>query len=116
MTNIINLTDAAIARIKKLLQQQNSNSVFRIAVKESGCSGKKYVVEVAAQPEAHDEKITAADVAVYIDHDSIKYLQGCQLDCVEKGLGMWQWIFDNPKAKANCGCGESFAPDEKVDK
>lgn len=112
MSNIMTLTDAAIARVKKLLQQQNPDGIFRVAVKDSGCSGKKYAVEVVAQPEAHDEKIEASDVAVYVDHDSIKYLQGTKLDCVEKGLGMWQWVFENPRSKAACGCGESFAPDE----
>lgn len=114
MSNIISLTDAAIARVKKILQQQKDTGVFHIAVKESGCSGKKYVVEVVPQPEAHDAKITAGDVTVYVAHDSIKYLQGTQLDCVEKGLGMWQWVFENPKAKASCGCGESFAPEDKA--
>lgn len=112
MTQIISLTDTAIARVKKVLQQQNPNGVFRIAVKDSGCSGKKYVVEVVPQAETHDDKIVAGDATVYVDHASVKYLQGTQLDCIEKGLGMWQWIFNNPRSKASCGCGESFAPGE----
>ena len=112
MSEIITLTTAATTQVKKLLQQK-ATGVFRIAVDDSGCSGKKYVVEIVAQPQADDQAIKITDdLSIYIDHESIKFLQGAILDCQAKGLGMWQWVFENPKAKNNCGCGESFTTGE----
>lgn len=114
MSKIISLTDAAISRIQKLLKQKNAPAVFRIAVDDDGCSGKQYVVDVIAKAKENDQAVEITkDLVIYIDPQSIKFLQGSILDCEEKNLGMWQWIFRNPNAKNTCGCGESFSVSDK---
>lgn len=102
------LTPQAIARIKEL--QQTQKGVFYIGVRDAGCNGKKYVVDMIPQPNlAEQEAIKMNDVEIYVDKNSVPYLQGLQLDCINKGLGMWIWDFKNPNAKGSCGCGESFS-------
>ena len=43
-----------------------------------------------------------------IDSRSLAMLDGTELDFVREGLNEG-FKFNNPNAKANCGCGESFA-------
>jgi iron-sulfur cluster assembly accessory protein len=102
----IQLTVSAKNKAKQLLQKSPGD--FHIAVKKTGCSGWQYVVNIqAATPD--DEKIMFDDLAVYIAKDSIKFLQGSTLDCVDKKMQGWQWEFINPNVANQCGCGESFS-------
>ena len=112
MSDRIILTDAAITRVKQFLRQQNNLGVFRIAVEKSGCSGWKYATYYAEQPQSTDLKLNI-EIPVYVDANSIEKLDGTVLDCIQKGLGTWQWEFRNPKARSNCGCGESFSVKEE---
>lgn len=107
MSEIFTLTENAMTRIDKLLQQDPG--VFRISVDKAGCSGWKYVVEIAAAPHANDKEIKIQHLKIYLDGSSLKFLKGAQLDCVKKTLGTWQWIFNNPNVNHGCGCGESFS-------
>lgn len=104
----ISLTEKAISRIKMLLQQKN-NSVFRIAVEQTGCNGWKYAPEIAEIQKATDLAVTVGDLTIYIDSAAEKFLEGIRLDCIDKSLGLWQWLFENPNATGSCGCGESFS-------
>ena len=42
-----------------------------------------------------------------IDKKDIVYLQGMEINYAKKGLNEG-FEFQNPNAKAECGCGESF--------
>jgi len=44
---------------------------------------------------------------VIVDPRSLSMLDGTELDFVREGLNEG-FKFNNPNAKANCGCGESF--------
>jgi iron-sulfur cluster assembly protein len=56
-----------------------------------------------------DETIHQEDVSVFIDHGSIGYLRGCQIDYVES-LSDSGFKLINPNAARSCGCGTSFEP------
>jgi iron-sulfur cluster assembly protein len=47
-------------------------------------------------------------VKVLIDPTSLVYMDGTELDYAKEGLNEG-FKFNNPNAKANCGCGESFS-------
>lgn len=86
----------------------NSGKVLRIGVDESGCSGYAYVMDFVDAPDADDHCCQIADdVAVYIARQALPFLRGTRLDYVTEGLNS-SIKFDNPNAKAHCGCGESF--------
>jgi iron-sulfur cluster assembly protein len=42
-----------------------------------------------------------------VDKEALPYLDGTRLDFVKDGLKE-TFKFDNPNAKNQCGCGESF--------
>ena len=46
-------------------------------------------------------------VRIYVDADSLALVDGTEIDFAKQGLGE-TFLFRNPNATAECGCGESF--------
>lgn len=66
-----------------------------------------YVLEFVDSLNDDDEVFDIDDVKIIIDAKSLIYLQGIELDFVKEGLNEG-FQFNNPNAKGECGCGESF--------
>jgi|SRR3989344_3720724 len=106
---LIQLTEAAEKHIQEILAAKPRESVFRLSVKKTGCSGYMYIPEILAQPHDEDKKIiTDNGFALYVDEKCIPLIQGTIVDYVHKKLGQKQLSFNNPNAQGLCGCGESF--------
>ncbi len=103
----ITLTDAAAKRIETFLANRGKGIGIRLGVKTNGCSGMAYVLEFADQ--ADDEDIVFEDhgLKVVVDPKSLVYLDGTEVDFAKEGLNEG-FKFNNPNAKGECGCGESF--------
>jgi len=80
---------------------------LRLGVKQTGCSGFAYVVSYADEVGASDTVFDDAGVKVIVDADSLRYVDGTQIDFVRQGLNE-AFKFRNPNVKGECGCGESF--------
>ncbi len=105
---VIQLTDAAAARMRDLLRSHNKESVgIRIGIEPSGCSGNSYTLAFADQKGPHDEVIEQHGITVYVDPQAMLFLMGTEMDYVEESLGS-RFVFNNPNEKGRCGCGESF--------
>lgn len=108
LINSILVTDAAIAHFQRLLSQKSKTGV-RISLKESGCTGFKYVIEEVDGPLAGDlQRQLARDVALYVEPASLAALKGLQIDLQKVGLNK-NLVMNNPNIKDACGCGESFS-------
>ena len=57
---------------------------------------------------AADVIFEVADVKVIVDAESLKYVDGTEIDFVRQGLNE-AFKFRNPNVKGECGCGESFS-------
>ncbi|MEN8214677.1 MAG: iron-sulfur cluster assembly protein IscA, partial [Pseudomonadota bacterium] len=79
----------------------------RLGVKTSGCSGMAYVIEFVDEANDDDAIFEDHGVKVIIDKKSLLYLDGTELDFAKEGLNEG-FKFNNPNAKNECGCGESF--------
>lgn len=104
---MITLTQAAAERIKHFLQNRGHGLGLRLAVKTSGCSGLAYVMEFVDALTEGDQLIEVDGIPLIVDQKSLVYLQGTELDFVKEGLNEG-FTFNNPNAKGECGCGESF--------
>ena len=104
----LSVTPKAAAQIRKALSQRGNGVGLRIAVKTSGCSGYAYALEFADAAAPEDRCFESEGVTLLVDAQSLPLVDGTQLDWVREGLNEG-FKFDNPNAKANCGCGESFA-------
>lgn len=103
----IALTSAAADRVKSFLARRGRGLGLRLAVKKTGCSGFAYVVNYADDLGADDVVFEDQGVKVIVDRDSLSYIDGTEVDFVKQGLNE-AFKFRNPKAKGECGCGESF--------
>jgi len=102
------MTPAAARHVAKSLVKRGSGIGLRLAVKTSGCSGFAYALEFVDALNPDDQCFETCGMKVIVDSRSLGVLAGTELDFVREGLNEG-FKFNNPNAKANCGCGESFA-------
>lgn len=103
----IQMTDAAAERVKSFMQNRGKGIGLRLGIKTTGCSGLAYVLEFVDEMNADDQMFEVNGVNVIVDGKSIVYLDGVELDFAKEGLNEG-FKFNNPNAKGECGCGESF--------
>jgi len=102
------LTPGAEARIAELMAKAPEGAIgVRLSTPRRGCSGLAYSVEYVTEEKPFDEKIETPGGAFYVDGASILYLIGSKMDWQEDDFAAG-FTFDNPNAKGQCGCGESF--------
>jgi len=105
---LINLTDAAAARVKALMASREQPAVgLRVGLRTAGCSGMAYTMEFAAEKGKFDEVVEDKGVTVLIDPKALMFLIGTTMDYVDEKLQSG-FVFNNPNEKGRCGCGESF--------
>ncbi len=103
----ITLTPTAADRVASFLQSRGSGIGIRLSVQTTGCSGLGYNIEFVDDARDDDTLFENNGVTVVVDAKSLIYLDGTQVDFVKDGLNEG-FEFNNPNAKAECGCGESF--------
>jgi iron-sulfur cluster assembly protein len=103
----ISLTTAAAERVRSFLKSRGSGVGLRVGIKKTGCSGFAYVVNYAEAIAPTDIVFDDHGVKVVVDPESLPLIDGTVVDFVKQGLNE-AFKFRNPKAKGECGCGESF--------
>jgi len=103
----ITMTETAASRVRTFLENRGKGIGLRLGVKTTGCSGMAYVLEFVDELNEEDSVFEHEGVKVIIDQKSLVYLDGTELDYVKEGLNEG-FEFNNPNAKRECGCGESF--------
>lgn len=105
----VTVSPAAVEHFRRQLQKDGSARAVRLSVKESGCTGFMYVVDLVPELNADDIRQTLdTGVELMIDRGSLGVVSGTQIDIVSEGVNR-QLRFQNPNAKDHCGCGESFS-------
>jgi iron-sulfur cluster assembly protein len=104
----LSVTPAAATRIRKAIDQRGKGVGLRLAVKTSGCSGYAYTIEFADEAAPEELRFQSEGVTLLVDPRNLPMIDGTQLDWVREGLNEG-FKFENPNARATCGCGESFA-------
>jgi len=103
----ISLTPAAADRIQKFIASRGHGLGLKLGVRKTGCSGFAYVVNYADEAVPQDVVFEDQGVKVYVDPESLKFIDGTTVDFVKQGLNE-AFRFQNPNIKGECGCGESF--------
>ena len=104
----ITLTQNAALQIQKSLAKRGKGVGLRLGVKQVGCSGLAYTFDYADDIGANDLLFEAHDAKVVVDRDALQYIDGSTVDFAREGLKE-SFKFDNPNAKSECGCWESFS-------
>lgn len=104
----VNLTNIAVEKAKEILSQQTEPyEGLRIAVVGGGCSGFQYAMNFEKTAKADDKVLDVDGLKVFVDEQSLTYLNGTEVDFVE-GLNGSGFKFNNPNVTGSCGCGSSF--------
>ncbi|UDG81801.1 Iron-binding protein IscA [Candidatus Profftia lariciata] len=104
----ISLSKSAAQRIKMLLANHSNSYGLRIGVKNSGCSGMAYVLEVIDVLNECDVVFEDQGVKVIVDDKNLAYLNGIEIDFIKEELNE-RFKFYNPNIISECGCGASFS-------
>ena len=104
----ITLTEKAADRARAYLAKKEPAEGLRLGVRNTGCSGYMYVVQLAEQIDPDDQVFESQGVKVVVNAKSLPYLDGMEVDYAKSGLNEG-FRFNNPNAKEACGCGESFS-------
>ena len=105
---MVTVTESAANKIRDLLKIEDQLDFgLRLRVVGGGCSGLQYKLEFSEEPDGEIDVIESNGVKVFIDMKSALYLAGSELE-YEDGLMGQGFKINNPNAKNQCGCGESF--------
>lgn len=105
---MITLTEAAVTKIQTMADDHEMTShAVRVMVVGGGCSGLSYDMDFESDQKEGDTVYKEGELNVFIDPMSLQYLEGTNIDYVEK-FSFSGFHFDNPNAKKSCGCGSSF--------
>jgi iron-sulfur cluster assembly protein len=102
------LTEPAAERVRGYLESRGHGVGLRIGVKKTGCNGFAYVVNYADGVTEDDRVFEDRGVTVVVDEESLKLIDGTEVDFVKEGLNE-AFKFRNPNIAGECGCGESFS-------
>ena len=104
----ISITPAASERMRHFLANSPGAAGVRFGMKRTGCSGFSYVVDLAESVAADDRTLELEEgVRLIVDAKSLPLVDGTVIDFQRQGLNA-SFVFHNPNATGECGCGESF--------
>lgn len=107
---MIELTPEAIKEIKRMqASRQQLNSYLRLAVKQGGCSGLYYDMDLDETRQNDEQIYQIEDISLLIDEQSLGYFKKLRLDYADDLMG-GGFRFHNPNAQTTCRCGLSFTP------
>ena len=109
-TMSISLTPAAADRVQSFLTRRGHGVGLRLSVKKTGCSGFGYTVDLAEAIAENDAVFDLDGVRVVVDARSLPFVDGTEIGFERQGLNA-TFVFHNPNATGECGCGESFTVD-----
>jgi iron-sulfur cluster assembly protein len=106
----IALSERAAKKIRELLEKEGvspDKGGLRVGVQGGGCSGLSYAMRLDTQSRDRDKVFEEFGARLFVDPKSFLYLNGTTLE-YEETLMRQGFVFQNPNAARNCGCGSSF--------
>jgi iron-sulfur cluster assembly protein len=105
----MNVTEAAAARVRELVERAGKPVAgVRVGVKNGGCAGMSYTMDLADTVAKGDEVVEAQGVKVLIDPKAVLFLLGTTMDFSVDKMSA-KFVFRNPNETSACGCGESVS-------
>ncbi len=107
-TETIELTPAAVSKVKDLRQEQEKpEHGLRVFVAGRTCSGFQYGMAFENEPSEQDKVFEYDGVQLIIDPNSLMYMAGSQIDFSENVRG-GSFHINNPNVDTDCGgCAQS---------
>ena len=103
---VITTTDAARNRVGEILASHPDAKGIRIGVKNGGCAGMEYTIDLVDEVVAGEDKVETPEGTIYVAPQAVLFLLGTELDFEVTKLRTG-FVFNNPNQSSACGCGES---------
>ncbi len=103
----IRITSAAQERMRDFLARSPTALGVRFGVTPSGCSGYGYSIDLAESIAAGDQVFEQDGLRLIVARDALPLVDGTEIDFERQGLAA-SFVFRNPNATGECGCGGSF--------
>ena len=103
---VISITPAARERVGQIIAANPQAKGIRIGVKNGGCAGMEYTIDLVDEIVAAEDKIETPQGTVYVAAQAVLFLLGTELDFEVTKLRTG-FVFNNPNQTSACGCGES---------
>jgi len=109
---VVAFKQCAIDEIIKIAKDSGFEEPYciRAGVKGDGCSGFSYDLQIIDKDSVKEDDVTEqqGNLTIAVDPKSNLYLEGVIVS-YESSLKVGNgFIFDNPNAQRQCGCGKSF--------
>ncbi len=108
LTVPVKVTDRAFERLAEIAEASGEAKALRVAILGGGCSGFSYEFQLEDAPAEDDTVIERDGQRVFIDPESLPFLEGSVIDFKDEIIGA-RFHVENPNATSTCGCGTSFA-------
>jgi iron-sulfur cluster assembly accessory protein len=83
----VQVTPAAVEHFRRQLKKSVNAQAVRLSVKESGCTGFMYVVDLVPELNTEDLRQTLGEgVELLIDRGSLGIVNGTRIDLVSEGV------------------------------
>jgi len=106
---VMSVTEAAADRVREIIENADEPVAgVRVGVKNGGCAGMSYTMELAREPSVGDERIDEHGVTVFVEPKAVLFLLGTEMD-FERTTLKTGFVFRNPNQVSACGCGESVS-------
>lgn len=106
---MIQLTPKAAKAIQRFIKFSETPVIgMRVSVSGGGCSGYQYGLKLEATPAADDAVLEVDGIKMLVDPDTRPLVDGLLIDFIDT-MTESGFKFENPNAKAACGCGKSFS-------
>ncbi len=106
---VMTLTDAAADRVRQIVSGATQPAMaLRVGVRNGGCAGMSYTMDLAADVAPGDEVVEDKGVTVLVDPKAVLFLLGTEMDYRASKMSSG-FVFNNPNQTSACGCGESVA-------
>ncbi|QDK37088.1 iron-sulfur cluster assembly accessory protein [Bdellovibrio sp. NC01] len=106
---MITISPEAATKLATLKKEEGKadDAFLRVEVKKGGCSGLSYKMDFDTSSRDGDKAFESNGQKVVVDPQSMLYILGMTLE-YSGGLNGKGFVFNNPNASKNCGCGSSF--------
>lgn len=107
MSRLVSFSKTAVSRLRRIA----GGAPVALGLQSGGCAGFEYALRPSEPCRVNplDEVLELDGVTVHVEAEALLYVIGTRVDWVEDMMGS-RFVFENPNAGAECGCGVSFTP------
>lgn len=106
----VTITAKAAEKVLEIAKAEGlDGQSLRLRVIGGGCAGFSYDLHFEENVSDMDETFEENGVKLCVDQFSLQYLDGTEIDYVDRGVSGSGFKFNNPQVRSTCGCGSSFS-------